>query len=471
MTDDDMAFLRQFAFKVDTHITNAAFDKLKYVFPGAGVSSLKVMKARAAFLAAFKPVPYHCCINSCCCFVGPHKDCQKCPYFNEPHYNNSGKPQKQFTYSPIIPRLVALLRNPEYAKQMQYRGEHKPNSEEMSDIFDSVTYIAQLSENIVVDGRTLPHKFFEDLRDVALGLSTDGFAPFHRCKHTCWPLILFNYNLPPDIRFHLKHILCVTVIPGPKKPVDFDSFLWPLVEELLQLEIGVHAYDPLQSELFKLHAYLIRVFGDIPAVSMVMCMKGHNGFTPCRMCHIQGLQVPGSKATTHYVPLDRSRHPQVQGDSSVIACYDPSNLPLRTHKQFMAQAQEVQAASTDADAARLLKHYGIKGVPLLSYLSSLQFPTSFPYDFMHLIYENLLKNLISLWTGAFKGLDEGSGSYEFNPKVWEAIGAASAAAGSTVPGAFRARPRNVADDKTTCTADMWSFWMLYLGPVLLNRKF
>lgn len=289
MTDDDMAFLQQFAFKVDTHITNAAFDKLKYVFPGAGVSSLKVTKARAAFLAAFKPVPYHCCINSCCCFVRPHKDHQKCPYCNEPHYNNSGKPWKQFTYSPIIPRLVTLLRNPEYAKQMQYRGEHKPNSEEMSDIFDSVTYIAQLSENIVVDGRTLPHKFFEDLRDVALGLSTDGFAPFRHRKHTCWPLILFNYNLPPNIRFHLKHILCVAVIPGPKKPVDFDSFLWPLVEELLQLEIGVRAYDPLQSELFKLHAYLIRVFGDIPAVSMVMRMKGHNGFTPCHMCHIQGL--------------------------------------------------------------------------------------------------------------------------------------------------------------------------------------
>ena len=202
-----------------------------------------------------------------------------------------------------------------------------------------------------------------------------------------------------------------------------------------------------------------------------MQMKGHNGLTPCHMCHIQGLQVPGSKATTHYVPLDRSHHPQVQGHSFVIARYDPSNLPLRMHEQFMEQAQEVQTASTDADAKWLSKQYGIKGVPLLSYLSSLKFPTSLPYDFMHLIYDNLLKILISLWTGAFKGLDEGSSSYEFNPKVWEAIGAESAAAGSTVPGAFRARPWNVTDDKTTCTADMWLFWMLYLGPVLLNCKF
>ena len=290
----------------------------------------------------------------------------------------------------------------------------------MLDIFDSLTYIAQLSENVIVDGKTLPHKFFKDLHDIALGLSTDGFAPFHRCKNTCWPLILFNYNLPPDIHFHLKHILCVAIIPGPKKPVNFNSFLWPLVEELLKLEIGVHAYDPLQSELFKLHVYLIQVFGDIPAILMVMQMKGHNGLTPCHMCHIQGLRVPGSKATTHYVPLDRSHHPQVQGHSSAIAQYDPSNLPLRTHEQFMEQAQEVQTASINADAEWQSKQYGIKGVPLLSYLSSLKFPTSLPYDFMHLIYENLLKILISLWTGAFKGLDEGSGSYEFNPKVWEA---------------------------------------------------
>jgi hypothetical protein len=85
---------------------------------------------------------------------------------------------------------------------------------------------------------------------------------------------------------------------------------------------------------------------------------------------------------------------------------------------------------------------------------------------MHLIFENLLKNLIQLWTGEFKGLNEGDRSYEFNPKVWEAIGAATAESGSTVPGAFDATPWNVTDGKTTCTVDMWSFWLLYIGPVL-----
>jgi hypothetical protein len=204
---------------------------------------------------------------------------------------------------------------------------------------------------------------------------------------------------------------------------------------------------------------------------MVMRMKGHNGITPCHMCNIKGLHVPDSRATTHYVPLDRSRYPNVKDDPTAVKKYNTHSLPLRTHLKIMAQGREVDMANTTADANRLSTKYGVKGVPLLSHLSSLTFPTLFPFDFMHLIYKNLLKNLIQLWTGQFKGLDEGDGSYEFNPKVWEAIGTATTASGSTVPGTFSARPWNVADDKTTCMADMWSFWLFYIGPVLFARKF
>jgi hypothetical protein len=84
---------------------------------------------------------------------------------------------------------------------------------------------------------------------------------------------------------------------------------------------------------------------------------------------------------------------------------------------------------------------------------------------------SLVKNLVLLWTGSFKDVDEGTGSYQLAPKVWEAIGNATAAAGAYIPYAFGARPPNVADDRSSCTADTWSFWTLYLGPVLLRRQF
>ncbi|THU76673.1 hypothetical protein K435DRAFT_824523 [Dendrothele bispora CBS 962.96] len=92
---------------------------------------------------------------------------------------------------------------------------------------------------------------------------------------------------------------------------------------------------------------------------------------------------------------------------------------------------------------------------------------------MHLIYENVLMVLIMLWTGTFKGLDQGTGSYELNPTVWEGIGAATAACGDYIPSAFGQRPPNVATDagKKATTADSWSFWLLYLGPILLYNRF
>ena len=101
-----------------------------------------------------------------------------------------------------------------------------------------------------------------------------------------------------------------------------DSFLCMLVQGILQLEIGVSAFDSIAQVSFQLHfyfiiisnlilqvlselhAYLIVVFGDIPAIFMIMWMKGHNAICPCHMCNIQGVRIPSSSTTTYYVPLN-----------------------------------------------------------------------------------------------------------------------------------------------------------------------
>ena len=251
--------------------------------------------------------------------------------------------------------------------------------------------------------------------------------------------------------------------------MDIDSFAWPALMEFLRLQLGVRAFDAQAGELFLLRGYLILVFGDIPAMSMLMRMTGHNGFSPCRMCKILGVRVPGIQATTHYVPLDRSRHPSIHDSEDAVAQYDAAALPLHTEAEMLCQARDVQEASSDTEARHLSKAYGIKGVPALSYLKSLTFPLSFPYDFMHLIWENCIPNLILHWTGEFKGLDEGVEDYKFPRHVWEAIGKATEAAGSTIPSAFSARPPNIATNKSACTAESWSFWTLFIGPVLLQR--
>lgn len=470
----DMATLRAFALKVDSHMSNRTFANLPYAFPNEAIPTIDVARSRAQFLSGVKPVRYHCCVNSCCCFIGPHETRNACPYCHEARYyaGPDRRPRKTFTYLPVIPRLIGMCANAEKMKDMGYRAnEHVHIPGRTTDVFDGSHYRGLLEKRVILDGQEIPRTYFSDPRDIALGLATDGFGPFKHRKSTAWPIILFNYNIGPEARFHIGEYIPVGVVPGPKKPIDMDSFLWPLVMELNQLQLGVRAYDALAQQLFMLCAFLILVFGDIPAVAMLMCMKGHNGFSPCRMCKITGVGVPGSRGHTLYVPLDRARHPGVRKSPSIIHTYDPCDLPFRSEEEMLQQGKEVMLAPNQTEAERLSRKYGIKAVPVLSNLKSLSFPLSFPYDFMHLLWENCVDNLILMWTGNFKGLDEGIEQYELDSKVWEAIGAATAASGSAIPSAFGARPPNFVKQKSACSAETWSFWTLFLGPVLLRKKF
>ena len=451
LDESDLTLLHAYALKVEDGITDKTFNKLRYAFPQAPIESLKNTEKRVQYLSGFQPIRYHCCPSSCICYTGPYEALTKCPKCKTDRYKAN--------------RLHAMLTNSSYARKMQYRANHQHDPTKLTDIFDGTHYRSLQETFVTVGDEELPTWFFSDPHDIALGLSTDGFGPFKRRTKTAWPVIIFNYNLPPEERFLKGNAISVGVIPGPKTPSDLDSFLWPLVQELLQLAIGVSAFDAITKAVFILHAYLIIVFGDIPAVLMIMRMKGHNAISPCCMCTIKGICIPSSRLTTHYVPLHRDRFPNSQDQ------YDPSALPLQNHVSFMEQAREVQFASSNVDFECLATEYGIKGVPLLSTLSSLSFPVSFPYDFMHLIWTNLIPNLILLWTGRFKDLSHEDEGYLLGQKVWEAIGEATANAGKTIPAAFGSRVPNIASEKAQMTAETHAIWTLYIAPTLLKGRF
>ena len=57
------------------------------------------------------------------------------------------------------------------------------------------------------------------------------------------------------------------LILGPKSPGnDFDVFLEPLIEELLQLWSGVMTYDAAHRRKFKLHTTVLWSINDYPAL-------------------------------------------------------------------------------------------------------------------------------------------------------------------------------------------------------------
>ena len=469
ISDYDLDILRPFGMKIRNNLTASTFHEMSYNFSKAGMENLAKTRSHVRVLSRFEPMIFACCINSCICYAGPYANLDKCPKCETSRLNESGRARRTFSYMPLIPRLRALMLNRTYTTRLQYRADEHPKTGRpgtTTDIFNGLHYCSLLKERVVVGDRTYPHNYFSDHCDVALSFATDGFTPFKKLKHTTWILLVFNYNLPPEQRFQKDNILCVGIIPGPKKPWDADSFIYPLVRELLELAIGVSTYDALSRSLFALHAYVITGFGDIPAVSMIMHMKGHNGLCPCRMCSILAICIPDSQNKTLYVPLSCRNHP---APTNVVK-YHPENLPLRSHEDFMEQAKEVESAPTEIQREELAKAYGIKGIPLLSALGSLRFPQSFPYDFMHLVWENLIPNLVLFWSGRYKGMDEGQ-PYVLSPHIWQAVGTTSAAATRTIPSSFGTSIPNPATDCSSFTSSTWSVWSLFIAPTVLRGRF
>ena len=183
------------------------------------------------------------------------------------------------------------------------------------------------------------------------------------------------------------------------------------------------------------------------------------------MCTIKGVHIPFSSVKVHYIPLCHDKFPGSHES------YNTSVLLLHDHVLFMEQAKEVKDAPTDTNHQDLILEYGIKSVLLLSVLSSLSFPTSFPYNFMHLIWINLIPNLVCLWTRKFKDLSHGGEGYVLTKTMWEAIGKATAGAGKTIPVAFGSRVLNLALEKAQMTTEIYSIWTLYITPTLLKGQF
>jgi hypothetical protein len=90
---------------------------------------------------------------------------------------------------------------------------------------------------------------------------------------------------------------------------------------------------------------------------------------------------------------------------------------------------------------------------------------------MHLIFENLIPNLVGHYTGTFKDLDCDTEHYVLLQEEWLDICAAGEASGDTIPTAFGARVPNLETDRSSMTAEKWALWAMWLAPLLLRDRF
>jgi hypothetical protein len=108
----------------------------------------------------------------------------------------------------------------------------------------------------VLDNRAWEHidvtflDFVNEPKNVRLGLATNGMNPFGEKSHTwsTWHVLSLNYNFPPWLVTKKFLLLLSLIILGPDsvKSNNFDVYLAPELEELVELWKGVRGVDVLQ---------------------------------------------------------------------------------------------------------------------------------------------------------------------------------------------------------------------------------
>ena len=133
--------------------------------------------------------------------------------------------------------------------------------------------------------------FAAEIRNVRLGLCTDGFNPFGCSgrQYSSWPVILTPYNLPPWMCMKTPYMFLTVIAPGPDNPKqNIDIYLQPLIKELKMLwRDGILTYDVHTGQNFCLRATLMWTISDFSAYSMLSGWSTHGKKHVLIACPIQ----------------------------------------------------------------------------------------------------------------------------------------------------------------------------------------
>ena len=82
----------------------------------------------------------------------------------------------------------------------------------------------------------------------------------------------------------MDNLLSLGLTPGPKSPIDLDSFLASFLAELKELHDGVIAYDGHTQSAFLLKAHLVLVTGNTSAILKLFQFAKHGAIYLCCAC-------------------------------------------------------------------------------------------------------------------------------------------------------------------------------------------
>ena len=135
------------------------------------------------------------CKNDCILYWRDNDNDQSCSKCGESRWKSVERKGKKVAHKvlghfAIKPRLQRLYMAKETAKKMRWHKEENIDDDVMFHPSDSMEW-KSFNERYPT--------FSAELRNVRLGLASDGFQPYGNMStnYSIWPIVLVTYNLPP----------------------------------------------------------------------------------------------------------------------------------------------------------------------------------------------------------------------------------------------------------------------------------
>ena len=448
-------------------------------YPDTETFSYYQAERRARNLSGVVTWEHHMCIKSCVGFTGPYAELEHCPDCGEARYKakdleeSGGErkvPRQVFTTFPIGPQLQARWKHPQTAKDMFYRWQKTEELRqeqaapgEPPGLYDDI-FCGDAYRNLVDDGLVTEY-------DSVLMLSIDGAQLYHSKQSDCWIYIWIVVDLAPDKRYKIRNILPGGVIPGPERPGNLDSFLFPGMAHVSALQReGLRIWDACYQRHAVSFIFLLLVLADTIAMTQLSGSVGHHGRKGCRLlCGFPGRnKVEGS----HYYPAllrpngfethRRSSHPDV----------DVHALPVPNPDEYRSDLFYVIAARSKRRYQKRRYKTGIGKPSIFDAIPRiLPLPTCFAGDLMHQPLINLAALFLDLWCARPDARDFDRASLwpwaVLIGETWKTHGKAVADAAKYLPTSFGRTPRNP-QEKVSSGYKAWEFlnYIYGLGPGL-----
>jgi hypothetical protein len=159
----------------------------------------------------------HVCKDNCMFFYKEHKNETKCLKCGKLRFmeviNEDGEKvmtevvHKQLRYMPLTPLMKQLFLLKKTASHTRWHKEGvRENDQVMVHSSDSEAWKAL--DNFVAD-------FTSYVRNVCIGLATDGFTPYNlsTASYSCWHVFAIPYNLSPALCMKYEYMLLCLIIP------------------------------------------------------------------------------------------------------------------------------------------------------------------------------------------------------------------------------------------------------------------